>query len=158
MEYKRKFLINNGYNIVINNARKKVIKQGYINANGDLGIRSINDKAFYLVKKSNDVKTKSEISKEEYDRMIQLFNIKIITKTRYYININNQIAKYDIYMNELDGLKIITINFEKYDDYLKYQIPDYFGMEITKMASYQPENLINSYYDIIDKKIKKKVK
>lgn len=155
MKYKRKFLINQ--DIDVSKYKKKYIEQGFINNDG-LSIKALDNKRFYLIKKTNDFKTKMEIKKVLYNRMITSFSINIISKNRYYISLNNNTAKYDVYEKELKGLKIVTIDFKTYNEFLKFKTPDWFGEEISKSSLYQNYNLANLYYDQINNTPKKKVK
>lgn len=155
MEYKRKFLINQ--DIDVSKYKKKYIEQGFINNDG-LSIKALDNKRFYLIKKTNDFKTKMEIEKVLYNRMITSFSINIISKNRYYISLNNNTAKYDVYEKELKGLKIVTIDFKTYNEFLNFKTPDWFGEEISKSSLYQNYNLANLYYDQINNTPKKKVK
>lgn len=91
--------------------------------------------------------------RKEYDKNVskRLFNIfeklnkgrRYILKERYEVNLGEgKKGVYDKYLNSsLNNLETIEIEFDSKKDSDRFNIPDYFGEELTNDESYKNKNL-----------------
>lgn len=73
-----------------------------------------------------------EITKEQYDSLLQKKVSRLIVKDRYMIPIKKKLtAELNIYKNELKGLFVIEVEFDSLDDSYKFKPLEWFGTEVT---------------------------
>ena len=148
LEIERRFLINKS-NFTLPKVRKS-IKQGYLfsDSNQALRVRMIGQEYFltYKYKKSaiNRYEFEYSISKEDGDKLISLSEYFIITKDRYYREIDNHVWEIDVFHGENKGLIIAEIELE--DENEKINIPNWVGMEISNDERYFNFNLSKKPY------------
>lgn len=127
------------------------IEQAFIykDMNTIIRIRKVTDKKekttnyIYTVKTKGDIEYKnnydvaskyeieSNISKEEYDKLIQKKISNIINKTRIIVPIEENLkVEIDIYYDYLDGLLTAEIEFPNEEMAKTYQKPDWLGEEL----------------------------
>lgn len=95
----------------------------------------------------NQVRTEIEtnISAEVYEILSLLVKEKFINKTRYEIELENDIvAELDIYHGDLDGLVTVEVEFKSEVQLSKFIVPEWFGKEITRDKRYKNKNLARS--------------
>lgn len=156
-EIEHKYLvIDNSY---LELAHKSItIIQGYISRNKNATVRvRITDTQAYLTIKGISINN----SRPEYEYPIpvadaeemvaKLCNNIVISKTRYYVNYDNNLWEIDVFHDKLDGLVIAEIELTANDQ--PYTLPPFIGENVTTNPLYYNSNLIN----IIDKGLKTKV-
>ena len=143
MEIERKFLTD-GFPYSLTGYKKLEITQGYILFDPEVRVRKENDKYFYTSKIGTGLVR--EEKEREIDEATYSFYIKdvkgIVKKTRYLIPLTNDlIAEYDVYQDNLLGLKTVEVEFDTVEDAENFIIPVWFGGEITGIKMYQNSNL-----------------
>ena len=148
LEIERRFLIDES-NFTLPKV-KKLIKQAYLFSDSKqvLRVRMIEDECYltYKYKKSaiNRYEFEYLISKEDGDKLISLSEDFIITKDRYYREIDNHVWEIDVFHGENKGLIIAEIELE--DENEKINIPNWIGMEISNDEKYLNFNLSKNPY------------
>ncbi len=143
LEIERKFLVTEiPFNL--NDYSSFEIVQGYLSLNNpELRIRKKNNK-YYITSKNDNVLVRSEKEKEitenEFNILKDFVISNYITKTRYLINLDKLVAELDIYHNQLEGLKVVEVEFNSVEEAKKFEKPYWFGEEITNNKNYK-----NSY-------------
>ena len=146
MEIERKFLLKDIDKEFLQTMTNKKITQAYIQTGqNEIRIRKKGDK-FYLTKKFGvDMVRKeieTEISELEYESLMKSHVGNIISKTRYTTPLNDGlVAEIDIYDGELNGLAIVEVEFKTVEQANSFQIPIWFGKEITCDKQYKNQNL-----------------
>lgn len=144
METERKFLVK-----VLPNLVKEMFKelvQAYLCFNPEVRIRSMNNEKFYLAQKTEGDLTRGEIEPEidatSFQILLNLAQGRIINKTRFYLPDNNGlVSELDIYHGELEGLITVETEFKSVDDANNFEIPAWYGKEITYDKRYKNKNL-----------------
>lgn len=144
MEIERKFLLNS-LPVCIDKFNKLEIEQGYINYEPEIRIRKANDK-YYFTKKSTGDLEREEIEKiineESYNLLSTCIQNNLIKKTRYLIPLSAKtIAEIDVYYGNLEGLKTVEVEFSTKEEALNFEIPNWFGNEVTYDKQYKNANL-----------------
>ncbi len=143
MEIERKFLTD-GFPYQLDRYKKLEITQGYVLFEPDIRVRKENDRYFYTIKSGNGL-VREEVEKEidETTYFFYMKNIKgVVKKTRYLIPIDdNLIAEYDVYQDNLLGLRTVEVEFDSIEQAGNFNIPNWFGGEITGIKMYRNSNL-----------------
>lgn len=121
------------------------IEQAYISRKPTIRIRKRDNEYFLTVKgkgKISKIEYELNITKEEYENLLEKIDGKIIKKTRYIIPIhNNLIAELDVFEDYLDGLIFAEVEFDNKkmcDDFIK---PDWFGKDVSLEKGYTNASL-----------------
>lgn len=146
MEIERKFLLDN-LPINIDKFKSSELLQTYLSFEPELRVRKI-DGRYILTKKIGNGMIRNEkefeINSNLYNFLINGLEDKTISKTRYYIPLSSKTtACIDVYHNNLDGLKVVEVEFETSEEALNFEVPNWFGTEITGNEEYKNSNLIN---------------
>ena len=72
--------------------------------------------------------------------MMEIMNLKVLSKTRYEIKIENNLWEVDVFEGKLDGLIIAEIELESEDE--SFNKPVWLGREVTNDLSYLNAKLI----------------
>lgn len=144
MEIERKFLVASLPDL--NNVIFNELKQAYLSFEPEVRIRSLDDSLFYLAEKSTGNLSRSEIEPQidsvTFQILTSLVQGRIISKTRYYISLNNYlIAELDIYHGELEGLITVETEFKSEREANEFIVPNWYGKEITYDKRYKNKNL-----------------
>lgn len=149
MEIERKFLLDY-LPVNIDKFEKSEIKQTYISYEPELRVRE-KDNKFFITKKIGTGMIRKEyefeINREFYNFLINGID-NTIYKTRYFIPLSSKTtAEVDVYHNKLDGLKIVEVEFETEEEANNFEIPNWFGKEVTNDKNYKNASLskIDSY-------------
>ena len=145
------------------------IRQAYIKSLNDkvkdIRVREKEGKYTYTIKRFvkssqetgyNQEETK-EISKEEF---LSFWNKadKKIKKIRYlYPLTNGPITEVDIYKDNLEGLTVVEVEFPSISAYKDFNIPNWFGKEVTDSKGIYPPYIANLQIDEVNR-INKKYK
>jgi CYTH domain-containing protein len=137
-EIERKYLVKD--QSVYQNCRFNHIHQTYLfnESNKSLRIRIKNDLA-YLTIKGNQIgitrdEFEYEIPKGEALEIIGRFELKVLSKKRYYLNSGNLTWEIDVFEGKLAGLIVAEIELP-YEDF-EIDIPSWVGEEVTSDPSY----------------------
>lgn len=132
-----------------------VIRQAYLETKDpkikDIRVRD-NDGVFtrtikYFAKDSAETgycyEETQTIPHEEFERTF-LSCQKKIKKTRYYYPLpQNLVAEVDIYDLNLKGLIVVEVEFPNIEAYKNFQIPEWFGKEVTDSLGIYPPHIAN---------------
>lgn len=144
-EIERKFLVKE-FPVQLKNCKKSKILQAYV-AGGEreLRVRSIDGEHFYLTEKSGKglvrEENEKEISKDEFILYYNLSKGKKIQKTRYYFPLCNLVAEVDIYNGSKGPWGVVEVEFNSKDEAERFEIPSWFGKEVTDNPKYKNFNL-----------------
>lgn len=154
MEIERKFLLDY-LPVNIDKYKKNDIKQTYISYEPELRLMQMDNKFFLTKKIGNGMireEYETEINSEFYNFLINGIN-NTIYKTRYFIPLSiKTIAEIDVYHNKLDGLKTVEVEFETEEEANNFEVPNWFGKEVTNDKKYKNASLLK-----IDSYVKKKI-
>jgi adenylate cyclase len=137
-EIERKFLVNDSS--ILSDYPFDEIKQTYLfnELDKSLRIRLKNDRAFLTIKGNQVGFTRDEfeypIPKEDAVEMIERFNLKVLTKRRYYIELQNFTWEIDVFEGKLKGL--IVAEIELSSESIEFEIPSWIGEEVTEDPNY----------------------
>lgn len=137
-EIERKFLVEDSSILTVCSFDE--IKQTYLfnELNKSLRIRLKNENAFLTIKGNQVGITRDEfeyqIPKEDAIEMIERFNLKVLSKKRYYLKEHGLTWEIDVFEGKLEGLIVAEIELpqENFD----FQIPKWVGEEVTSDPSY----------------------
>lgn len=137
-EIERKFLVED--ESVFQNCRFDRIQQSYLfnEQNRSLRIRIKNNLAFMTIKGNQIGMTRDEfeyqIPIDDARQIIERFDLKLLSKKRYYLNVGNLTWEIDVFDGKLSGLIVaeIEIPTENFD----FDIPDWVGEEVTFDSRY----------------------
>lgn len=146
-EIERKYLVNKVPEL--KKYRYIEIEQAYLNISPDpiIRIRKYNDDYFLTYKSStNEEKLKScnicteyelPLSKDAYYNLKEKKEGNIIKKRRYLIPLNESlIAELDVFMDNLEGLIEVEVEFQNEKTAKEFNKPSWFGKEVTKDKRY----------------------
>ena len=132
MEIERKFLI--GTLPCLDGVRYDEIEQAYISVNPEVRVRKKGNK-YYQTEKGEGAMVRTE-SEWEIDERAYLDGKaksegRILQKARYYIPYKSHTIELDIYKGKHEGLIVCEVEFESESEALSFEIPEWFGKEIT---------------------------
>lgn len=126
------------------------IEQAYISKLPTIRIRKINNSYFLTTKSRGDIKRIEydlEISEEEYKNLFNKIEGSVISKTRYYIPLeNNLVAEYDIYHGFLNTLMTVEVEFESEEDAKNFITPSWFYKDISKDQGFKNSSLSDGVF------------
>lgn len=128
------------------------IKQGFLNSdkNRTVRIRITDDQGFITVKGRSSAdglerfEWEKEISIDEAEKLLNLCERPIISKTRYLVNFKGFIFEVDEFHLENEGLVLAEIELSSREVTIKY--PEWLGEEVTGDINYYNSNLISNPY------------
>lgn len=145
-EIERKFLVKNlPFNI--NSLEHHDILQGYLMSNnGEMRIRSVDNKNFYLTRKFGQGWKREEFEKEitmnEFFELLGSIDGNLIKKRRYYYPFEDgKVAEIDCYYGKLKRLKTVEVEFPSFEEADTFQKPDWFGKEVTDSMEFKNRHL-----------------
>ena len=152
MEIERKFLVKQ-LPENIDECDKAEIEQCYIDfGEGDepeKRIRSLTrgDETlyFYTEKSEGDLcreEEEYEIPSYSFDNLKELSVSETVQKTRHYVPLGDSLtAELDVYKGVHEGLITVEVEFSSLEGSEKFEIPAWFGEEITGDPKYKNKNL-----------------
>ena len=138
-EIERKFLVK-FFPDSVNRAEKHEIVQAYSKVGNEVErVRSVDGVHFFkTIKKGHGLKrieTEFEISKKDYDAVLNKCAGKIIEKERFKISLeDNLVAEIDVYKNKFFNKKplcVVEVEFPNVEKANSFQAPKWFGEEVT---------------------------
>ena len=145
-EIERKYLIERKDLSFLQLIEGEKIKQAYIqNENSrTVRVRTKGEKAFLTVKIGNESLSRDEfeyqIPVQDALSMMEILQLKVLSKTRYEINFENHLWEVDVFEGKLDGLIIAEIELKAEDE--SFITPPWVGTEVTNDSSYLNAKLI----------------
>jgi adenylate cyclase len=145
-EIERKYLIEREDLSFLQLIEGEKIKQAYIqNENSrTVRVRTKGEKAFLTVKIGNESLSRDEfeyqIPVQDALSMMEILQLKVLSKTRYEINFENHLWEIDVFEGKLDGLIIAEIELKAEDE--SFITPPWVGTEVTNDSSYLNAKLI----------------
>ena len=138
MEIERKFLIADLPSL--DGVKYDEIEQAYISINPEIRVRK-KGKKYYCTKKGEGAMVRTEdeweITEGEYLDGLSKSEGRVLQKTRYYISYKSHIIELDIYSGKHEGLIVCEVEFESESEALSFEIPEWFGKEITHDISFR---------------------
>lgn len=137
-EIERKFLVKDFS--VVNGCPFDQIQQSYLfnEENKSLRIRIKNDFAYLTIKGNQNGITRDEfeyqIPKDEALEIIDRFNLKVLSKKRFYLNLGSLTWEIDVFEGKLNGLIVAEIEIPS--ENFEFEIPSWVGEEVTHDPSY----------------------
>lgn len=143
IEIERKFLLNDipdlsGYS-------SDEIEQAYLSFEPEIRIRKKGSK-FFITMKGEGSLSRTEVEKEIdstiYEILINLLQGRLIKKTRCKIGLKDGlVAELDVYHEKLEGLYTVETEFRSEEQASLFELPVWFGKEITEDKRYKNKNL-----------------
>ena len=148
MENERKFLIKTMPED-INSFIHFNLKQGYLSFNPEIRIRrkaisrTSTYAEYFFTTKGEGEEQRPEyeipISKGVFNEFRLNVNGRLLSKVRYLVPVPKYIAELDIYE---DGFEpTVEVEFKNMNDLNSFEIPDWFGEEVTHDPKYKNKNL-----------------
>lgn len=135
------------------------ISQTYLNDDNPEERVRRNDDSFFFTRKTGVSgvargEEETEISEDDYHRLLKDQERPSLQKTRYIIPVDGGKAELDIYGDALEGDGHITVEveFDDMDSAESFKIPDWFGREVTGFAEYQNFSLAKNGWPEEEKK------
>ncbi len=138
MENERKFLVAEKPDV--SEIHGASVCQWYISYEPEKRVRLI-DGTYILTEKSGKglsrIEIERELSEEEAKSLLEECNELPVEKTRYRIPVGQFTAEYDVYRGKNEGLFVVEVEFPSVEDALAFDIPDWFGKEVTEDIYYK---------------------
>lgn len=143
MEIERKFLVNTVPDC-LERFSSAEIEQCYLSFLPEQRIRKKGEK-YYFTEKSEGTLVREEqerdISECDYVALKKRHIGNIIYKRRYVIPLEDLAIELDIYKEVLSGLITVEVEFPSEERADSFEIPPWFGKEITADSRYKNKNL-----------------
>ena len=126
------------------------IEQAYLCTNPVIRIRKQDDD-YILTYKGGGMMARSEynlpLGKEGYEHMLKKADGNVITKTRYFIPLEDALtAELDVFEGMFEGLVFVEVEFESLDQATAFVPPDWFDEDVTNDKHYH-----NSFLSKLEK-------
>lgn len=126
------------------------IEQAYVCTAPVIRIRKQDDN-YILTYKGGGMMARSEynlpLGKEGYEHMLNKADGNVITKTRYFIPLENALtAELDVFEGMFEGLVFVEVEFESVDEANSFVPPEWFDEDVTNDRRYH-----NSYLSKLEK-------
>ena len=120
------------------------IEQAYVCTKPVIRVRKQDDD-YILTYKGGGMMARAEynlpLGEEGYNHMLEKADGNVITKTRYFISINDGLtAELDVFEGMFDGLVFVEVEFDSLDAATTFEPPEWFGEDVTNDRRYH-----NSY-------------
>jgi CYTH domain-containing protein len=138
MEIERKFLVT-AIPADLSAHPVRHMEQGYLSTDPVLRVRQSDD-AYYLTYKGPGLLAREEqefpLSKTAYHHLLAKADGLIITKDRYLLPCGAYTIELDVFAPPLAPLVLAEVEFPSEEAALAFQIPDWFGQEVTYDPAY----------------------
>ena len=126
------------------------IEQAYVCTAPVIRVRKQDDN-YILTYKGGGMMARSEynlpLGKEGYEHMLNKADGNVITKTRYFIPLDNGLtAELDVFEGMFEGLVFVEVEFESLEQATSFVPPDWFDEDVTNDRRYH-----NSYLSKLEK-------
>ena len=126
------------------NYNYSVINQSYIGFRPVSRVRKIDNKYYYNQKGEGTLvreESEKEINEDTYNKLIDYKIGRTIVKHRYKVPVGKYLAEVDKYLGDLEGLLVVEVEFNSLEDANNFEVPNWFGKEITEDLRYKNDNL-----------------
>ena len=128
----------------LNQYKSCTIEQAYVCTAPVIRVRKQDDN-YILTYKGGGMMARSEynlpLGKEGYEHMLKKADGNVITKTRYFIPLENALtAELDVFEGMFEGLVFVEVEFESVDEANAFVPPEWFDEDVTNDRHYH-----NSY-------------
>ena len=149
MEIERKWLVDiNNIPYNLSDYEHFDIEQAYISFSPTIRIRKINDSEFILTIKSaskdNGLSRQEyeiNISRQEYDNLLDKKQGNVLYKTRYKVPFNEYTYEIDIFHNQYEGLGYVEVEFNTIEQAKQFETPSWVLQELTGSKIYTNASL-----------------
>lgn len=155
LEIERKFLLDRDSKF--DNYDYSVINQSYIGFRPISRVRKVDNKYYYNQKGEGTLvreESEKEITEDTYNKLIEYKIGRTIVKHRYKIPVGKYVAEVDKYLDDLEGLLVVEVEFKSLEDANNFEVPSWFGKEITDDLRYKNGNLAIATKDEVRELIK----
>lgn len=126
------------------------IEQAYVCTKPVIRVRK-QDNDYILTYKGGGMMARAEynlpLGEEGYKHMLEKADGNVITKTRYFIPLNDGLtAELDVFEGMFDGLVFVEVEFDSLDAATTFTPPEWFGEDVTNDRRYH-----NSYLSKLEK-------
>lgn len=129
--------------------RVERIEQGYLAIDGDgteVRIRRRAGALTLTVKSPDAGRTRTEeeidIDRSRFERLWPLTAGRRLTKDRHVFGLPDGLtAELDVYLGTLAGLRVVEVEFRSEEESDRFQIPEWFGPEVTEDERYRNREL-----------------
>lgn len=148
IEYERKFLLNNDKPLKYAFDKKHII-QNYLDiGDREKRIRNVDNIKYYFAEKQGKGNAREEyereITQEEYLKLKQLLaKGKTIEKDRYYIDLKGTKSCEINIFSSPRPIKLIEVEFDSKEDMENFDLPQWFGKEVTDDERYYNNQIAN---------------
>lgn len=145
-EIERKFLVEISELEFIQSHKGIVIKQAYIQNEKEstVRIRIKGEKAYLTIKIGKETLSRDEfeyqIPLEDVQAIMELMNLKVLSKTRYELMFGNHLWEVDVFEGKLKGLILAEIELISENEF--FDKPAWLGKEVTDDPRYLNAKLI----------------
>jgi len=143
LEIERKFLIESLPNI--HGLPCIRIRQGYISSGAtEVRLRQSNQQYFLTCKQGTGlvrIEKEIELTDKQFQSLWSMTEGRRIDKMRYIIQSNAKKIELDVYSGHLENLVVAEVEFESIPDSDAFELPQWFGSEITDDSRYKNKNL-----------------
>lgn len=143
MEIERKFLVRQLPDD-LSQYPCRLIEQAYLCTDPVVRIRQDNEN-YYLTYKGKGLMIREEynlpLTQKSYRHLLAKADGNIITKRRYVIPYHSRFIELDIFEGVHKGLCLAEVEFTSETEAFTFQIPDWFGIEVTQNPKYQNSSL-----------------
>lgn len=140
MEIERKFVVKylpEG----IDDAPYTDIRQSYISVEPVIRIRKADDEYILTIKGRGDISREEKeifISRQEYENLRKKAETREVVKRRYFYPLEDgHTAEIDIYEGELEGFRIVEVEFGSLEEAEAFAPPDFFGKDVSRIDDYK---------------------
>lgn len=141
LEIERKFLLHD-YSIVKSAFKKSEITQGFLNSdkNRVVRVRTIDGLGFITIKGISDAsglmrkEWEFEIGLRDAQELLEICELYIIKKTRYYIKHDSNVLEIDIFKDKNEGLALAELELKTVAE--SFNKPSWLGKEVTGDKKY----------------------
>ena len=140
MEIERKFLVK-----YLPEGLEKMpftdIRQSYISIEPVIRIRKADDEYILTIKGKGDVSREEKeifISRREYENLRKKVETREVVKRRYFYPLEDgHMAEIDIYEGDLEGFRIVEVEFDSIEEAESFAPPDFFGKDVSRIDDYK---------------------
>lgn len=138
MEIERKFLIDRLPDL--NGCKMIVMSQHYLSVDPVMRIRQADDRFIFTYKSGEGMvrqEEEFEISEKDFAKLLAKRIGSGVYKKRYVIPLDEKLhAEVDVYEKQLEGLRVVEVEFENETEANAFVPPAWFGAEVTEDPSY----------------------
>ncbi len=147
LEIEKKFLVGGAPPFSLADWEKQEIRQGYLAVMADgteVRIRQKGENCFQTIKKGKGeerLETEIIISSEQFAALWPLTEGCRVRKTRYRIFAGKECWELDVFHDELEGLRLVEVEFPSRERSRAFVPPAWFGREVTADQRYKNQQL-----------------